>query len=72
MINLLAWNIKTPSLPAYSSAGASAKFMPRIARNELPLYKKHPKDLEEKIAAIDPRDASFNYAPCGAAIRLIF
>jgi len=66
-IELLEWDNKNPSMTLYNASGVLGKFMPKIKKEDVKTYQKHPEDLEADFFGeennIDPQNISFNYMP---------
>lgn len=62
-VELLEWEGNYNEMNCVSPNGAVYKFMPRLGRNDLKMYRKHPEDVEELTRELDQQDISFNYIP---------
>lgn len=66
-IELLEWTAAEPRIAMWNANGDMYKFMPKMDREMMRSYRRHPEDLEEDFftpgKSIDPYDSSFNYIP---------
>ena len=62
-IELLEWEGSYNEMSCVSPNGAVYKFMPRLGRSDLKMYRKHPEDVEDLTRELDQQDISFNYIP---------
>ena len=64
VVQLHRWPDENASLPLQQASGKMNLFMPEIKAEEIALIQKYTQnELEERIANLDPHDASFHYAP---------
>ena len=62
-IELLEWEGDENHMTVISPNGAVYKFLPRLRKNDINMYRKYPQEMDEMARSLDSQDIGFNYVP---------